>query len=78
LPSEIADELINSDCSPPQKRYSLIRYMKYTIRRDTIEARSRLGRPRTPEFISLVQNNMENKRRRPIHTTNALLKRKKN
>ncbi len=28
LPSEIADELINSGCPPPQKRYSLIRYIR--------------------------------------------------
>jgi hypothetical protein len=59
---------------------TLIRYIKYTIKRGTIKARNRSKRPRTtrtPEFISSVQNNMENKRKRSIRATNALLKREK-
>jgi hypothetical protein len=52
--SNIANELINSDCPPPQTRNNLLRYIDYTIERGTIEARRRSGRPRTtriPRFI---------------------------
>jgi hypothetical protein len=75
--SYIANELINSDFPPPQTRYTLIRYIHYTIKRGTIEARRRSGRSRTtrtPQFISFVKYNMENKRRKSIRKTDELLK----
>ncbi len=56
--SDIANELMNSDCLPSQTRYTLIRYVNYTIKRGTIEERKRTGRPRTTRisrFISLVK-----------------------
>jgi hypothetical protein len=40
----IANELINSDCPPPQTRNNLLRYIDYTIERGTIETRRRSGR----------------------------------
>ena len=48
---------MNSDYPPSQTRYTLIRYVNYTIKRGTIGARKRIGRPRTTRtshFISLV------------------------
>ena len=75
---DIANEIMNRDCRPPQTRYNLLRYIKYTLKRGTIKVRRRFGRPRTartPEFISMVQNNMENKQRIFIRKTNDLLKR---
>jgi hypothetical protein len=77
--SDIADELQNSDCPPLQTRHALVRYINYTIRRGTIEPKTRSGRPRTTrttKFISLVKSNVENKRRKSIRKTNALLTRK--
>jgi hypothetical protein len=77
--SDIADELQNSDCPPLQTRHTLVRYINYTINRGTIEPRRRSGRPRTTrtsKFISLVKSNVENKRRKSIRKTNALLARK--
>ncbi len=55
--SDIANELMNNDCPPSQTRCILIRYVNYTIKRGTIQARKRTGRPRTTRtscFISLV------------------------
>ncbi|CAF5053335.1 unnamed protein product [Rotaria sp. Silwood1] len=57
-PSNIADELQNSDCPPPQTRHALVRYINYTINRGTVNPRRRSGRPRTTrtaQFISLVK-----------------------
>lgn len=74
---DIANELMNSDCPPSQTRFNLLRYIDYTLERGTVQARRRSGRPRTtrtPEFISLVQNNMENKFGTSIRKTNDLLK----
>jgi len=39
--TDIANELMNSDCPPSQTRSPLIRYVNYTIKRGTIEARKR-------------------------------------
>ena len=77
--SDIADEFQSSDCQPRQKRHALLRHINYTIKRGTIEPRTRSGRPRTTrttKFISLVKSNVENKRRKSIRKTNALLKSK--
>ena len=79
--SDIADELQARDCPPNQGRSALIRYIKYTIRRrGTVDARKRSGRPRTtgtPDFVSLVQTNVENQRRKSIRKTNKLLNQQK-
>ncbi|CAF4702284.1 unnamed protein product, partial [Rotaria sp. Silwood2] len=77
--SNIADELQNGDCPPLQTRYALVRYINYTIKRGTIDPKRRSGRPRTTrttKFMSLVKANVENKRRKSIRKTNALLTRK--
>ncbi len=74
---DIANELMNSDCLPSQTRYTLIRYVNYTIKRGTIEARKRTGRPRTtrtPRFISLVKYHRENKSGQSIRKTDDLFK----
>ncbi|CAF3859255.1 unnamed protein product [Rotaria sp. Silwood1] len=74
--SDIANELMNSDCPPSQTRQTLIRYVNYTIKRGTIEARKRTGRPRTTRtsiFISLVKDHMENNLGQSIRKTNDLL-----
>jgi hypothetical protein len=55
--SDIADELQNSDCPPPRTRRSLVRFINYTIKRDTVNARKRR------RFIALVKCNIENKRK---------------
>ncbi|CAF1517832.1 unnamed protein product [Rotaria sordida] len=76
-PSNIADELQNSDCPPSQTRRALVRYIKYTINRGTANPQRRSGRPRTtrtPQFISLVKRNVENQRRKSIRKTDKLLK----
>jgi hypothetical protein len=76
--SDIANELMNGDCPPSQTRQTLIRYVNYTIKRGTIEARKRTGRPRTTRtsiFISLVKDHMENKLGQSIRKTDELLKR---
>jgi len=75
--TDIANELMNSYCPPSQTRYTLIRYVNYTIKRGTIEARKRTGRPRTTRtsrFISLVKYHMENRSGQSIRKTNDLFK----
>ncbi len=75
--TDIANELMNSDCPPSQTRYSLIRYVYYAIKRGTIEARKRTGRPRTTRtsrFISLVKYHMENKPGQSIRKVDGLFK----
>jgi hypothetical protein len=76
-PSHIANELQNSDCPPPQTRRALVRFINYTIKRGTVNARWRSGRPRTTrtrKFISLVKQNIENKRKQSMRRTNRLIK----
>jgi hypothetical protein len=77
--SDTGDELQNSDCPSLQTRHALIRCINYTINRGAIEPRRRFVRPRTTttsKLISLVKPNVENKRRKSIRKTNALLTRK--
>ena len=75
--SNIANELQNSDCPPPQTRRALVRYIKYTMKRGTVESRNRSGRPRstrTTTFISFVKDNIENKRKKSMRKTVKLMK----
>ena len=56
--NDIANELQYSDRPPLQARYTLVRYINYTIKRNTINERRRSGRPRTTRtarFVSLVK-----------------------
>jgi hypothetical protein len=76
-PSDIADELQNSDCPPPQTRRALVRFINYTIKRGTVDVKRRSGRPRTTRtkrFISLVKQNTENKRKQSTRRTNRSIK----
>lgn len=75
--SDIADELQNSDCPPLQTRRALVRFVNYTINRGTVESRKRSGRPRatrTTEYVSIIESNVENQRRKSIRKTNSMLK----
>jgi hypothetical protein len=61
-PSDIANELQSSDCPPLQTRRALVRFINYTIKRGTVNARKRSGRPRTARtkrFIMLIKSNIE-------------------
>ena len=76
-PSDIANELQNSDCPPPQTRRALVRFINYTIKRGTANARKRPGQPRTTrtaEFISLGRQHMENKPKQSIRKTDQSLR----
>ena len=76
--SDIANELMNSDCPPLQSRQTLIHYINYTVKRGTMQPRKRIGRPRTTRtsiFISSVKNHMENKSGQSIRKTDEMFKR---
>ncbi len=51
----IADKLQNSNCLPPQARRTLVRYIYYTIKTNTVKARRRSRSSRTARFIPLVK-----------------------
>ncbi|CAF1262097.1 unnamed protein product [Rotaria sordida] len=75
----IASELQNSENPPSKPRYLILKIIKQTIERGTVEDRPRSGRKRTTrtaQFKQKVQKFIYNKKNRSTRKCNDFLKRK--
>src|SRR5687767_6833430 len=74
---KISQELYRSDNPPTQKRNTLLKLIRRTIKRGTVEYKKPCGRPRSvriPQYQKKVRKYCYNKRKKSIRKTNTRLK----